>query len=196
MVANKVKRKQETYNLYASGVDDDKWFEPPEDVSLLLQQAEYLVEKQLTGDYDEGMLFAIQELLSVPVALMQEKVKEMLSSIIEDADDEDDEDEEKEDKQMKHLTANTKTANDNANEEEPDISDEETLRQLDEEERARVVDYKSMPSLKFLNEWYLNNMADDSPIKEWGVMTYMEKLKAYETWSAEQEAKEPVEQPD
>lgn len=83
MHTNRIERKEESiFKLYCP-VDDDGGFYLPKSIAEKMQTVEYLIEEEICDDdYDIGMVYGIQELLSVPVGNLIAKAEFLLDSII------------------------------------------------------------------------------------------------------------------
>lgn len=95
-MTEKSDNKTNDYIIYPE-TDTDGGVLVPKSLGNVLYETEKLVyETNSVGDYQQGIYFAVHELLSCPLAMIEEKAIELLSDIIDDSleDNEDDEDEE------------------------------------------------------------------------------------------------------
>lgn len=133
------------FQLYCGDVDEHGGFSPPEPLPDLMMQIEMLIEQDLVPEYQQGAYAAIVELLSCPVAMMPEKIREMLDEIFEEATEETEEESEDEPvsndnhthRRIGFVPSTKDDKGEVANLTDNDISDEELLAEYDKPAHKR-----------------------------------------------------------
>ncbi len=69
------------FKLFYSPDAEDGSFSPSEDIEALMSDIEAMSDNEHLDDYDAGVFYAIQEVLSTPTALLPERVKAMLEQV-------------------------------------------------------------------------------------------------------------------
>lgn len=85
-MASKVIRKEETdFTLFAP-VGDAGSFSPSVDIASLMADVEEAENDGRLDDYEEGIFWAISELLSTPLGLLEAKAQTMLEGLLVEAE--------------------------------------------------------------------------------------------------------------
>lgn len=125
------------FKLYCGDVDEHGQFDPPDPLPDLMLQIEMLIESDQVSEYYQGAYACLVEILSCPVALMPDKIRDMLDEIHEEATDDESEDEPVSNDNKTHKvgfvpsTKDDKKAGEIANLTDNDISDEELLAEYE-----------------------------------------------------------------